>query len=280
MNIAKELNFKYVKKLKIVKDYIKNNPVFNSGQKIKIAGGMLHSIGCPQPKAKVLVNVYNQKSYTRASVHAFIDAKSGTVRQTLPWNHRAGHCASGPKGSGNNTHFSAEMCEPECIKYVGGSTFKVLDKKKAIKRVRTAYESAVLLFADMCIENDLDPLKKGVIISHKEGHEMGIASGHGDPEHLWEGLDLEYTMDTFRRDVNKAMKLMKNNTKKKKFKSYKVRVTADVLNVRKDAGTEHEIIAKIKDKGVYTVVKEKKGGTWGKIKEKGGWVYLNHTKEI
>ena len=31
----------------------------------------------------------------------------------------------------------------------------------------------------------LDPLADGVVISHKEGHDRGIASNHGDPEHLW-----------------------------------------------------------------------------------------------
>jgi len=57
------------------------------------------------------------------------------------------------------------------------------------------------LFAFLCKEFQLDPLKDGVIISHREGHTRGIASGHEDPEHLWRGLGSGYTMDGFRRDV-------------------------------------------------------------------------------
>ncbi len=45
----------------------------------------------------------------------------------------------------------------------------------------------------------------GVIISHAEGYKRKIASNHGDPEHLWRGLGLNYTMDTFRHDVNRVL---------------------------------------------------------------------------
>ena len=51
-----------------------------------------------------------------ACVHAFIGRqKDGTVAvyQTLPWTMRGWHCASGPKGSGNNTHISFEICEDD-----------------------------------------------------------------------------------------------------------------------------------------------------------------------
>ena len=51
----------------------------------------------------------------------------------------------------------------------------------------------------------LDPLGDGVIVSHKEGHKRGIASNHGDPEHLWKQLGMGYTMDTFRKAVKNAM---------------------------------------------------------------------------
>lgn len=63
------------------------------------------------------------------------------------------------------------------------------------------YQAAVELFAMLCGKFHLDPLADGVIISHKEGHSRGIASNHGDPEHLWSQLGLPYTMDTFRKAV-------------------------------------------------------------------------------
>ena len=67
------------------------------------------------------------------------------------------------------------------------------------------YKSAVELFAHLCKEYGLDPLTDGVILSHSEGHKRGLASNHGDPEHLWKGLKLPYTMDGFRADIKAAM---------------------------------------------------------------------------
>ena len=94
-----------------------------AGRKITVKGLMLHSVGCPQPRASVFINSWNSPSYSNACVHSFIDGNDGTVYQTLPWNHRGWHCGSGSKGSGNNTHIGVEMCEPACVKYTGGSSF-------------------------------------------------------------------------------------------------------------------------------------------------------------
>ena len=48
------------------------------------------------------------------------------------------------------------------------------------------------------------------IISHAEGAKKGIASNHGDPEHYWRGLELSYTMDTFRKAVAAKMEEMED----------------------------------------------------------------------
>ena len=57
----------------------------------------------------------------------------------------------------------------------------------------------------LCKKYNLNPTADGVIISHSEGYKRGIASNHGDPEHLWRGLGLSYTMAGFRKDVKEAM---------------------------------------------------------------------------
>lgn len=67
------------------------------------------------------------------------------------------------------------------------------------------------------------------------------------------------------------------------FKAYKVRITADVLNIRKGAGTNYGVCGSIKDKGIYTIVEEKtgKGATkWGLLKSKAGWISLDYTKKV
>lgn len=110
--------------MNIKQSYVTKNSCYLSNRKIEPKGIMLHSIGVGQPNAKNLVNNYNNPTL-QACVHAFIDANNGDIYQTLPWNHRGWHCASGKNGSGNNTHIGVEMCEPAYIKYTGGSTFTV-----------------------------------------------------------------------------------------------------------------------------------------------------------
>ena len=165
---------------------------------------MLHSVGCPQPSAQVFVNSWNSADKS-ACVHAFIDANTGDVYQTLPWEYRGWHCGSGPNGSGNNTHIGVEMCEPACIRYTDGARFTCSNVEEARAAVRRTYESAVQLFAELCERFRFDPLADGVILSHEEGHKRGIASNHGDPVHLWNQLNMGYTMDEFRKAIKAAM---------------------------------------------------------------------------
>lgn len=165
---------------------------------------MLHSVGCPQPSAQVFVNSWNSADKS-VCVHAFIDANTGDVYQTLPWEYRGWHCGSGPNGSGNNTHIGVEMCEPACIRYTGGARFTCSNVEEARAAVRRTYESAVQLFAELCERFRFDPLADGVILSHEEGHKRGIANNHGDPVHLWNQLNMGYTMDGFRKAVKAAM---------------------------------------------------------------------------
>lgn len=162
-------------------------------------GLMLHSVGCSQPRAEVFARQWDRAGYA-VSVHAVLQA-DGTVYQCMPWNFRAWHCG----GSANNTHVGVEMTEPAEITYTGGSRFTVSEKDRAaaVRQVRGTYNTAVELFAMLCKEYGINPMTG--IISHKEGHSKGLASDHGDPEHLWRGLGLGYTMDTFRAAVKAKM---------------------------------------------------------------------------
>lgn len=189
--------------MKLVESIMTKNPCYMAGKKITVKGLMLHSVGCPQPKASAFINSWNRADYTRACVHGFIDANDGTVYQTLPWDHRGWHGG----GASNNTHIGVEMCEPFCITYTGGANFKIADGKLEEARAcaKRTYNAAVELFAMLCGKFGLNPLGDEVIVSHAEGYKRGIASDHGDPEHLWRQLGLGYTMDRFRRDVKAAM---------------------------------------------------------------------------
>jgi hypothetical protein len=196
--------------MELVQKFLTRNPCYQKNmnppagdnrwevfQKRGPLGLMLHSIGCPQPAAMVLINNWNREDYNVAAVHAFIDGRSGIVYQTLPWNFRGWHGG----GSSNNTHVGVEMCEPDCIRYTSGSNFTCSNLEVARSVANRTYNSAVELFARLCVQFGLDPLGDGVIVSHAEGYRRGIATNHGDPEHLWRGLGLPYTMDGFRKDV-------------------------------------------------------------------------------
>ena len=198
--------------MKLVESFITRNPCYSANmsnaddryttfQRRGPLGLVLHSVGCAQPSAKSFADRWDSPSY-KVAVHGFIDANSGVVYQTMPWNFRAWHAG----GSANNTHVGVEMCESSGIKYRGVSDrFDVIDKEKALKHCKTAYIAAVELFAYLCNKYHLDPLRDGVIISHNEAGKRGVGSGHTDPEHYWTQLGAGYTMDGFRKDVKAAM---------------------------------------------------------------------------
>ena len=65
------------------------------------------------------------------------------------------------------------------------------------------------------------------------------------------------------------------------FQSYTVKITADVLNVRKGAGTSYGIVTTVKQNEVYTIVEENNG--WGLLKSyksgRNGWISLAYTQK-
>ena len=56
---------------------------------------------------------------------------------------------------------------------------------------------------------------------------------------------------------------------------FKVKITADVLNVREGAGTNYKVTTTVKQNQVYTIVETQ--GNWGKLKSGAGWICLDYT---
>jgi N-acetylmuramoyl-L-alanine amidase len=162
-----------------------NNACYKAGRTITVKGLMLHSTGANNPTLRRYVgpddgllgknqynNHWNQTNPDgrQVCVHGFIGKLAdGTIAtyQTLPWNHRGWHGGSGAKGSVNDTHIGVEMCE---------------DGLTDAAYFNAVYKEAAELFAHLCREFGLDPLKDGVIIGHYEGYQRGVASNHGDPK--------------------------------------------------------------------------------------------------
>ena len=200
----------------IVTEYMTKNPCYQSGRTITVKGLMLHSVGCAQPNPRVFVKNWNSASYDRACVHGFIGEDEAIIPlpclETAGKAMRAWHCGA----SGNNTHIGVEMCEPGNIKYTGGASFTCADLTTARSFVRKTTEQAVELFAQLCKFHGLNPMQD--IVSHAEGHALGIASNHADPDHLWRGLGMDYNMDDFRRDVAERLEELKEDEDMVRYK--------------------------------------------------------------
>lgn len=190
--------------------YLTKNPYFNDGRWITgtaFRGFFLHSVGVGQPDPLVFIRQWNSASYGRAGINGFIGADA--VYLTAPCLETPGRVKRMPhagKPAGNNGYIGFEMCEPAQIHYTVGASFTVRDKAAAQAYCRKTYQNAVQLFARLCSFHGKNPLQDGVILSHNEAGKRGIASGHVDPEHLWRGLGLSYTMNGFRQDVAAAMR--------------------------------------------------------------------------
>lgn len=174
-----------------------NNACYKAGRKITVKGIMVHSTGANNPWLKRYVgpddgllgknkynNHWNRAMDRQVCVHGFIGKLAdGTIAtyQTLPWNMRGWHGASGKKGSVNNTHIGFEICED-------GLTDPIYFNK--------VYQEAVELCVYLC---KMFNLTEKDIICHCEGYKMGIASNHSDVMHWFPKHGK--SMDTFRADV-------------------------------------------------------------------------------
>ncbi len=75
-----------------------------------------------------------------------------------------------------------------------------------------------------------------------------------------------------------------NGNTNSNFKSYIVRIVPDAgVNIRKNAGTNYDVVGVIEKGGAYTIVEEKNGkgaNKWGKLKSGAGWIALDYTEKI
>lgn len=286
--------------MKLVQNFLTKNDCYKAGRKITVKGLMLHSVGVGQPDATVFVKNWNKSGMTKC-VHGFISVVDGTVYQTLPWNHRGWHGG----GASNNTHIGVETCEPAQIQYIKGAGAKftvkgktpeeiATNKEKAIAAAMVGYNSAVELFAMLCKEYKLNPMTD--ICSHAEGYKKGIASNHGDIDHLWRQLGMNVTMDTFRAAVKAEMEKNgaslpetkpeeKPNTPSSTGKTEKkFKISISNLRIRKGPGTDYPTTGAYTGAGFFTVTEiqngtgSKKG--WGKLKSGAGWFSLDYATEV
>ena len=255
---------------KITTSYITKNPTYSNPTKIKVQGLLLHSVGCPQENPWNWRNRWD-KTTANTSVHGIIGADETIIM--LPCMEKTGEsikcwgCGKGSKGSCNQSHLQFEMTESNYIKYIGGATFIKTNKEKAIEFTKKTTENAVELFAQLCKFHNLDPMKEGVIYTHKTAHEAGYASNHGDPVHLWNQLGMNYTVENFKKDINNRLnelidKEVEDMLTDEQFASYMDRYLANLRTKEGDAWAK-SYLDWAKEKGI--MVGDEKGNQYPKM---------------
>lgn len=129
-----------------------------------------------------------------------------------------------------------------------------------------SWKSLVKLCVDICRRYNFKLKYDGTKYGSLTRHNMFASTDCPGP----------YLQSKFPELVKEVNKQLENKEEKKKFKKYYIEVTANVLNVREDAGTQYEVLRTVK-KGQKWLVRDEKNG-WGKIRI--GWIKLSYTKKV
>lgn len=134
------------------------------------------------------------------AVHAFIGQLadgSYAVNQVLDFTQPVWAASHGPNGSYDGRIWT------ESGQIAGGLLhvqFEMIEDSAGDPvHCHNLYRTAVQFCAWLCRKYPTIRLEN--IVSHREAHLRGMASGHGDPENYWARCGAEYTMDGFRADV-------------------------------------------------------------------------------
>lgn len=181
----------------IKQSYISGNSRYLAAEIYTPQGVVLHSIGCPQPNAQVLRDNWARNSSPYVTQYVLDDVN---IFQTMPNNFKGWHVGS----PGNSKWIGIEMGEPKQIKYTSGAKFTVSDLAAAKSYAKGCYDNAVWLIAKLCKDYGWNPYT--AILTHNEvSTKMLSNTDHVDPEHLWNGLGLSYSLNTLRNDVAAMM---------------------------------------------------------------------------
>lgn len=93
---------------------------------------------------------------------------------------------------------------------------------------------------------------------------------------LWGGVT--YNNATGFINLNYVKPYIEPTTGTSKTVNYRVRITTDSLNVRKEPNATAKVATTVKKGNVFTIVEEKNG--WGKLKSGAGWINLAYTTKL
>lgn len=250
--------------LRVIESFMTENVCFKKHENIKADGLVIQTLWRPQPSAKVLINNWNRESQTDICPHAFVDAHSGDVYQVLPFDVKGKH-----SGTSLNSHtIGVIMCEPSNIKHDHGEAIIVGDRNRALDTLHKTYQSGVELFADLCLEYEINPLT-GIFTYSKR-----------NPEKVWKFFNGGITINDFRADVLLKVAEKKTSLIKEESKKIQVRVDVSNLRIRTGPGREYESTGHYTGIGVFSISKIQNGSGsnngWGELESGEGWISLDY----
>ncbi len=211
-------------------------------------------------------NYFNSRN-VGASAHYFVDDDS--VTQSVPDNYVA-WAVGGSKYS-------------NCAKTGGGKYYSKCTNANSLSiELCDSKKDGKIYPTDKTIANALDFTKKMMkkynvsasnVIRHFDVNGKscpGYWAGTTAKNKLWKTAFHDKLTD-------KKTTSTTATTTAKKDKSYKVKVTADTLNVRAGAGTKYKVTKTVEKNQIFTIVAESNG--WGKLKSGAGWVSLSYVKK-
>ena len=94
----------------------------------------------------------------------------------------------------------------------------------------------------------------------------------------WTGSDTSI-WSKFKKDISSTISTSSSATsasepKHATNKEFKVKVTVDALNIRKEPSADSKKVGCITNKGTYTIIKT--SGSWGHLKSGAGWINISN----
>lgn len=190
-----------MRKITIYRLYFSKSDCFRANVRQTPTGVQVHSTGANNPRLKRYVqpddgrlgknaygNHHNRAGNVCASAYiGKLADDTVAIYQVLPWNIRCWLSGNGANGNANRKgYIGFEICEDGLT---DESYFRA-----------AVMGAAVNLTAHLCL---LHGITTDTVRDHRELHDMGLASNHGDILHWLRKYGL--TMNDFRAEVEKAM---------------------------------------------------------------------------
>jgi N-acetylmuramoyl-L-alanine amidase CwlA len=240
-----------INKIKVNSSIKCNSGNLNNKTSRNVGYVVMHYTGNQKDTAKANANYFSGVG-RNASAHFFVD--DSEIYQSVELRDTAWHCGAKTyyhNACRNTNSIGIEMC---CT----AGNYKISDKTK---------ENAAYLCAFLC--KMLGITESGVdtyVLRHYDVTHKKCPAQMVDNAGEW---------TEFKNTVKSILKGSTTQTS-----GYRVKVTADILDVRKGPGTNYAIATTVKKGEVYTIVAETKNGstTWGKLKSGAGYIILGYTK--